>query len=242
MEDFVKTGISDLDGLFAHGGYPRGHQILVIGGPGSGKSIFCSQFLYAGAKQYGEPGIYITLEAPPEKWLRGMGAFGWDFRSLEDAGKIRLLDTTRFRPKLGKGEEYVFDPDFLKRDIDVENISEVIENAIREIGAKRLVIDSISLLGLQTENEFTLRSKLLRLSEVLSTSGVTSLLISEARTKAVGLEDFPIEMFMFDGVITLELDRETKERKIAINKMRSTKHVIGSFRFKITDTGVEITP
>jgi KaiC/GvpD/RAD55 family RecA-like ATPase len=243
MEDYVKTGIPDFDNLLAKGGYPRGNQILVIGGPGSGKSIFCAQFIHAGAKFYGEPGVYVTLEALPEKLIKNMAAFGWDFRLMVGQGKVRFLDSSSFRPKMEKemGEE-LYELDFMREDLDVDNMSDIIVQAIREISARRLVIDSISLLGLHTEDEFILRSKLLRLSEMLSRHGVTSLLVAEARTKDVGVEDYPVEMFMFDGVITLELDRDTKERKISINKMRGTKHVIGAFHFKITDLGVEITP
>ncbi len=242
MQDFVKTGISDFDNLFEYGGYPRGNQILVTGGPGSGKSIFCAQFVYNGAKLYDEPGVYITLESPMEKFVRNASVFGWDFRRLESDGKIRLLDSASFRPKLAKGEEYLFDVDLLKEEMEVENISDIIERSIREISARRLVIDSLSLIGLHTEDEFALRTKLLRLSEVLSMRGVTSLIISEARKKSLGEEDYPVEMFMFDGIITLDLDKETKGRKIAVNKMRGAKHVIGAFPFKITHAGVEIVP
>ncbi len=235
--DFVKTGIADLDNLFANGGYPLGNQILLIGGPGSGKSIFSAQFLYTGAKEYGEPGVYVTLEEPPEKIIRNISPFGWDFKALEGEGKIRFMDSVSLRAKGGRD----VDQEVLKESLDVDNMSLSIESTIEELSAKRLVIDSLSMMGLYTQDEFALRSKLLRLSEMLSSKGVTSLLIFEATNRDVGVEEYPVEMFMFDGVITLELDRNSKERKISINKMRGTKHVIGAFRFKITDSGVEIT-
>ncbi len=235
--DFVKSGIDDFDNLFANGGYPKGNQILVIGGPGSGKSIFSAQFLYSGAKDLGEPGVYVTLEESPEKINRNVASFGWDLKGLESEGKIRFIDSVSLRSK-PKGE---VDQDMLKEALDVDNMSIMIESAIDEISAKRLVIDSLSMMGLYTKDEFSLRSKLLRLSETISSKGVTTLLISEAGSSGVGVEDYPVEMFMFDGVITLELDRNSQERKISINKMRGAKHVIGAFRFKITDSGLEIT-
>ncbi len=234
--DVVKTGIADFDPLFESGGYPRGNQILVIGGPGSGKSIFCSQFLHAGAKLYGEPGIYVTLEEPPEKIIRNTAPFGWDFKGLEKEGKVRFIDSVSLRAKGGG----TVDQELLKESLDVDNMSVFIESAIREISAKRLVIDSLSLMGLYTKDEFALRSKLLRLSEMLSSNGVTTLLIAEAKSRDVGVDDYPVEMFMFDGVITLELDRDSKDRRVSINKMRGTKHVIGAFRFNITKSGIEL--
>ncbi len=235
--EFVETGIADLDNLFAKGGFPRGKQILVLGGPGSGKSIFCSQFLYAGAKHYNEPGIYVTLEESPESISDNMAEFGWDFRELQKEKKIRFLDIVSLRAKGGSN----VNQELLKESLDIDNMSIYLEHAIGEISAKRLVIDSLSLMGLYTKDEFAFRSKLLRLSYMLSSKGVTSLLISEAKARDSGVEDYPVEMFMFDGVITLQLDERTKERRLAIHKMRGTKHVIGAFRFKITDSGFELT-
>ena len=57
----VKTGIPGFDDL-VQGGFPKGASILVSGGTGSGKSIFAMQFIYNGAKQFNEPGLYVTLE------------------------------------------------------------------------------------------------------------------------------------------------------------------------------------
>jgi len=69
----VKTGINGLDRLFSNGGYPEGSTILVLGGPGSGKSIFGMQYIYKGAVEYGEPGVFLTLDEPPEKIQRFRG-------------------------------------------------------------------------------------------------------------------------------------------------------------------------
>ncbi len=236
--EYVNTGIDDFDSMFSHGGYPRGRQILVLGGPGSGKSIFTAQYLHSGITKFNEPGVYVALEETPSSVISNMNSFGWDFKALESEGKLKFIDSTSLRAKGGG----TLDQDMLKESLDVDNLSIYIEHAIDEIGAKRLVIDSISMMGLHTKDEFTLRSKLLNLSLKLSTKGVTSLLISEARRKDVGLEDYPVEMFMFDGVIALLIDSSTKERKISIIKMRGTKHVIGSFKFRISDHGFEMAP
>ncbi len=235
--DYVKTGIDGFDNIFAHGGYPRGNQILVLGGPGSGKSIFCAQYLYSGAKLYDEPGVYVALEETPEKIARNMSSFGWDLKGLEKEGKIKFVDSVSLRAKGHKD----LDQELLKESLDVSNMTVFIENAIDEISAKRLVIDSLAMMGMYTNDEFALRSKLLNLSEKISSLGVTTLLVDEAKSKDVGVDSFPTEMFMFDGVITLEQDRSSKERRLSIAKMRGTKHVIGAFGLKISDTGLEIT-
>ena len=231
--EFVRTGIDDFDGLFASGGYPKGSAILVLGGPGSGKSIFAMQFVYNGAKNYGEAGIYVTLEESPEKLERNFASLGWDLRKLIDEGKLLIIDATT--PRLETEDE-----DLLMHGLSVENLIKNIESAVKAINAKRVVIDSLSTLSFYGKSEFEIRTEMIKLSVSLSNLGVTSLVVSEARKNEIGVNEFPPETFMFDGVIWLMLDTTSQERRIAIRKMRGTKHVLGSFKFVIGDDGIRI--
>ncbi|MFQ6136037.1 MAG: ATPase domain-containing protein [Candidatus Hydrothermarchaeales archaeon] len=235
--EFVSTGIGDFDALFTNGGYPKGNTILLLGGPGSGKSIFGVQYLYNGATQYGESGIYITLEETPEKIRRNMLHFGWDLKPLEDDGKLTIVDATTPRIQAEGIEEEV-----IERGLDVENLIANLEDTVKSINAMRVVIDSLSVMGLYSKTDFEVRTKLLRLSNALSDLGCTSLVIAEARKEDVGLKEFPPETFMFDGVISLRYDTDSQERRIAIRKMRGTKHVLGTFKFYITENGIRVSP
>src|SRR3989344_5257673 len=85
----VPTGINGLDELI-EGGFPEGRAMLLAGGCGTGKTVFCMQYIYNGAKKYGEPGIYVTLDERPELLRQDMGVFGWDIRKLEDIDKLML--------------------------------------------------------------------------------------------------------------------------------------------------------
>ncbi|NOZ59680.1 MAG: AAA family ATPase [Euryarchaeota archaeon] len=232
----VRTGIPGLDALFTLQGFPRGNTILLIGGPGSGKSIFGMQYLYYGAVEYDEPGVYVTFEETPEKIRRNMLAFGWNLEALEKEEKLILMDAVTYRISGDVDEET------LRSGLDVDNLIANLDDAVSAIGAERVVIDSLSVMGLYAQDEFEKRTKLLRLSNLLSMRRVTSLVITEAGSEEIGVREFPVETFMFDGVITLRLDTETQERKISIRKMRGTKHVLGSFKFTITDRGIELTP
>ncbi|MEM4679227.1 MAG: ATPase domain-containing protein, partial [Candidatus Jordarchaeales archaeon] len=69
MIERVKTGIPGLDEI-TNGGFVKGTNILVTGGAGTGKTIFCMQFLYYGAKEYDEPGVFVTLEERPDDLRR----------------------------------------------------------------------------------------------------------------------------------------------------------------------------
>ncbi len=235
--EFVKTGIGDFDALFTHKGYPKGNSIVVMGGPGSGKSIFGMQYVYNGASKYDEPGIYVSLEEMPDKIRRNMQHFGWDLKAIEDAGKLVIVDATTPRVMPVGVEKEV-----IERGLNVENIIANIEDIIKETNAKRIVIDSLSVMGIYSKSEFDLRTQLLMLASSLSSLGCTTLVIAEAKTDDIGIREFPPETYMFDGVITLRYDTDSQDRKIAIRKMRGTKHVLGSFKFTINDNGITVNP
>ncbi len=235
--EFVNTGIGDFDALFAHKGYPKGNSIVVMGGPGSGKSIFGMQYVYNGASKYDEPGVFVTLEEVPSKIRRNMQHFGWDLKALEDTGKLVIVDAASPRV-MSEGVE----KEVIERGLNVENLMANVEDIIKETNAKRIVIDSLSVMGIYSKSEFELRTQLLTLASSLSSLGCTTLVIAEAKTDDIGIREFPPETYMFDGVITLRYDTDSQDRKIAIRKMRGTKHVLGSFKFTIDDDGINVKP
>ena len=71
----IKTGVPGFDGLI-EGGIPKGRSVLVSGATGTGKTIFCMQYLYNGAKQFKEPGIYVTLDERPNLIREDVLRFG----------------------------------------------------------------------------------------------------------------------------------------------------------------------
>ncbi len=235
--EYVKTCIGALDPLFANGGYPKSSTILVLGGPGSGKSIFGMQFICKGAAEYGEPGIYVTLDETPKKIKNNVAAFGWDLDALEAENKIIILDAASARAGASSRTEHS-----IEAGLDIISTISQITNAIKEIGATRLVIDSLSVMNLPAQTDAQSRTSMLRLSSALADMDVTSLVITDAKTSSVGISEFPTEAFVFDGVITLRLDTDSQERRISIRKMRGTKHVIGSFRFDISESGINVVP
>ncbi len=230
--EYIRTGIDGLDGLFAKNGIPAGNSVLVLGGPGTGKSILGLQYLYKGATIYGEPGIYVTLEEMPEKIERNMSGFGWDLRQLVDDGKLIIMDATT--PRVSETDE-----DVVRRGLGIDNLVTNIKEMVEKIGAKRVVIDSLSVMGFYSQDEFETRTKLIRFSVSLSSIGLTSLVLAESKQESIGSE-FPPESFLFDGTLWLSLDSSSQERRIAVRKMRGTKHVLGTFKFIIDDDGLKL--
>jgi len=97
MLDYVPTGIPGADKILGEKGIPRGHSILICGGPGSGKTTFAIQFLYKGATEHGEPGLYISLDEDPEDVKRNMSKFEWNLGELEKEKKLAFINVSPVR-------------------------------------------------------------------------------------------------------------------------------------------------
>lgn len=95
--ELVETGIPGLDELI-EGGLVKDSAVLLTGTAGTGKTIFCSQFLWEGL-QNGENCMFVTLEERPEKIGNAASDFGWDFEKYEDKGQLILKDISNLKDK-----------------------------------------------------------------------------------------------------------------------------------------------
>lgn len=235
MVERVKTGVPGLDEIL-NGGIPARNVVLLSGGPGTGKSILASQFIWNGL-QLGEPGVYVTLEEHPVQVRINMKNFGWDIRQYEQEGKFAMVDAfTAGYGEAAKREKYVVrDPD------SVDELVDVLRAAIRDINAKRVVIDSVSTLYLTKPS--MARSTVLQIKKVLSGLGTTSILVSQVSVTERGFGGPGVE-HAADGIIRLDLDEINGElvRSIVVWKMRGTSHSMKRHIFEITDKGIIIYP
>lgn len=216
----VVTGISGLDSLL-EGGIPEKSLILLSGTSGTGKTVFSLQFLYNNAKY--EPGIFVSFEEDISKIKEMAEVFGWDIEGYESENKLRFLRYDPFR---------------------IEDILEVIENNIREIGAKRVVIDSISAIGLYMRDPPEIRRMVLQISNVLRKNSCTAVLTCDILAGKDTLSRFGVEEFVVDGVILLHnyLSEGEYQRAITIWKMPSTNHSKKIHPYKITGSGFVVYP
>lgn len=219
------TGIGGLDELLG-GGYLPGSSILVAGGSGTGKTIFSTQFIYKGAEQYKEPGIYITLEEGSKNIWWNMKSFHWNITKLQQENLVKIYRFGMFSPK-----EFA-----LKFDEELEKIKRMVE----EMGAKRLVIDSTTTIGMFMENEAEVRYNLFKLIDEMKKLDCTTLLIAETEGKRDEFSRFGVEEFVVDGLLALYFMPPL--RCILIRKMRGINHDKKVHPFEITEYGVEINP
>jgi len=248
----VETGIAGLD-VMLRGGFPDGRMILVTGGPGTGKTIFCSQFLHYGAEKKGEKTMYISLDETKSHFVEEMLTFGWDFKKLEQEEKFTFIDASDIRRipeqalenrQAGKmsvsGKE-------LARTRLIEDIFKTYEGGsslakfFGDIGAQRVVLDSISGLTFRFPEAWEKRQAILDIMEALNKIPwhnclITSEAISVGEEKLVQPEEY-----LSHGVIHLQTLR-TGERAVRILKMRGTEVDSVPRPYKIVDTGIEVYP
>jgi len=221
----VPTGIRELDSLLG-GGLPKTGIVLLAGGPGTGKTILGTQFLYLGATLYGEPGLLVSFGESAERLREFMMTLGWDFDKLIKERKMAILDVMATR----------------SGGIDV--VVDMVMDKVREIGAKRLVIDSITAISLASEKRIDARILVSLLHKALAEAGCTTLLVTETPWGSTGIGS-GVEEFVADGIILMETFLEGSEfkRRLAIIKMRGTEHDTRRYKYLITKrNGISIIP
>ncbi len=241
--DRVKTGIPGFDGQL-EGGFPRGRTILVSGGCGTGKTIFAMQYAYMGAMEYDEPAVFVTLDERPNLLREDMARFGWDLDKAEKKGKFVLIDASSAKIGFPSKEKYAIE----HTGLNVDKLMLRTLQVINEIGAKRVVIDSLAGLGFQAENETNIRKAILKISYMLSKPDITTLLTSEIPEQTnhgTGVySKYGVEEYVADGVIVLHYSEtaqgamEELRRTLFVRKMRGTKHTQEILSMSITNKGI----
>jgi len=234
----VPTGIEGFD-VMLEGGLPFGRCTLVCGGPGSGKTTFAIQFLYNGAKKYGETGLYVSLGESPAHLIENMSSFGWDIEGLEKEGKLIIVDASPIRTL--PGEVSIGKLNIGKRDFSMLSLIEVVRNRAEEKQVKRIVIDPITTLMLQYPDVSERQNAILDLMEAITDWGMTSLMTTELR--ATSLErQVQAEEFLSHGVIIFHRFTEGGRiiRAIQVEKMRGIAHDHELRPYKILKNGIEI--
>jgi len=233
--DRIQTGIPGLDAILK-GGIPRRNVVLLSGGPGTGKSIFGYQYLFNGLTR-GQSAVLVALEEHPVQVRLSMAQFGWNVTVYEEKGKFALVDAfTAGIGEAAKREKYV-----VKAPDDFQMLIDVLRSAIKDVGAERVVVDSVTTLYIT--KPALARSMVLQLKKVLSGLGCTSILISQVSVTERGFGGPGVE-HAADGIIRLDLDEMSGElkRSIIIWKMRGTAHSMKRHPFDITDKGLIIKP
>ena len=240
MLDYVATGIPGVNKILGEQGIPRGHSILICGGPGSGKTTFAIQFLYKGAMEYDEPGLYITLDEDPEDIKKNMLKFGWDLNKLESEKKLVFINVSPVR--IGATEKGGLIQLGMK-EFKLVKLLEAIRTGVEDIQAKRVVIDAVTIFMLQYPDEIERIYAMRDLIADFRKTGCTNLLISEL--KGTGLErEHQFEEYLVQGVILLRtvMKGDKLSRMFQVEKMRGLAVDNQPRPYNITSNGIEVYP
>jgi circadian clock protein KaiC len=219
------TGIVGLDEML-HGGLLRGSATLVEGAPGTGKSTLGMQFINHGAVHENEPGLILTFETFPRQYYRDAANFGWDLRALEAADKLRVVMSS---PEVTHA--------------DLQSVNGQLEAMAQQIGAQRVLVDSLSHFDRLTDDPVELRQTVYGFINGLKRMGLTVLLTRENATLIGETPDMEEDLaFVVDGYVLLryvELQGAVR-RALLILKLRGSDHARDIRQYEITSRGVEV--
>jgi KaiC/GvpD/RAD55 family RecA-like ATPase len=215
----IPTGVNGLDKLL-EGGLMKGSTTLLAGGTGTGKTIFCCQFIMEGLKR-GEKCFYITLEESPEDIINDVKEFGWDMKKYVDNGQLIIKYEDPF---------------------EVTNISRGFLDHIRAKGYKRVAIDSTSVLGLYFKSPFEVRKQLFLVLTALKKTGATVMITAESPEEGRTITRFGVEEYITDGVIVLHYTGfgGGTYYSLQVRKMRRTNHGKDVYPMIIGPNGIEV--
>ncbi|HLC52726.1 MAG TPA: ATPase domain-containing protein [Candidatus Nanoarchaeia archaeon] len=235
---YLKTGIPGFDDLFEHG-IPHGNSVLVAGGAGSGKTIFCLQTLYNQVLQ-GRKCLYLSFEESEQRLHQHMEDFGWDLKSLK-AGKnlliIRknpLLLSTNIEAMVAKAKGELM--------IDINEVLDIIPSGF---APEIIAVDSLSALAAAfTSSEQGYRIFIEQLFRYFEQIKLNSFFITETEQVPKKYSKTGTEEFLADGVVVLYGIKQgnVRENAIEVLKMRGERHQKKIVALQITNQGLVVYP
>ncbi|NPV63746.1 MAG: circadian clock protein KaiC [Methanotrichaceae archaeon] len=226
--DKLLTGVPGFDEI-TNGGIPKGRTTLIQGEAGSGKTVFALQTLVNGARMLGEAGIFVAFEENSRQITENAATFGWDLPALEKE-KLFFLDA-RMSPDM-----------VMSGGFDLNGMLASIVSKAEEIGATRVVFDSIDVLLTLLDDPVAKRRELYRIRDWLSETGLTGIMTLRASNDTKYIEDYGFMQFMADCVIVLNhsLVDHVSLRGARIAKYRGSQFSENEFPMIIGPRGIEI--
>ena len=224
------TGIKGFDEI-TNGGLPKGRTSLFAGAAGSGKTVFGVEFLVMGIVKYGEPGVLMSFEENEKELIKNFSAIGYDINKMISDNKLYIDYVYIERKEIEETGEF-----------DLEGIFIRLENAIKKVGAKRVVLDTIEALFSGISNEGILRAEIRRLFRWLNDKGVTVIATAEQGVNTI--TRYGLEEYLADCVILLdqEVSNKIATRRLRVLKYRGSEHGTNEYPFLIRKEGISVLP
>jgi KaiC/GvpD/RAD55 family RecA-like ATPase len=224
----IPTGIPELDTLI-EGGLRTGKSYLVVGEPGTGKTVFGLQFLVNGLMEK-EKGLYVAIDEKPADVIEQAASLGWDLTPFIESKEFLILDASPYfsqRANDGQG-----------KNIDVQRVVTDLNNYVARMGASRVVIDPVGPLLFSRDSTSRVFDQARMLFYGLqANTNTTNLLTTYSIERSVR----GIEEYLVSGTFVLEMALSNSRfvRTMTIEKMRSTALAPAQYVFNIVqDRGI----
>jgi circadian clock protein KaiC len=226
----ARTGITGLDEVTL-GGFPAGRPTLICGGPGCGKTLLATSFLVNGAVMFDEPGVFMTFEESSADLIQNVSSLGYDLAALVSDKKISMDFVRLERSEIEESGEY-----------DLEGLFVRLGHAIKQVGAKRVVLDTLEVLFAGLGDTQILRSELRRLFAWLKEQRVSAVITAERGNGS--LTRFGLEEYVSDCVVLLDnrVDDQITTRRLRVVKYRGSAHGTNEYPFLIDRRGISVLP
>ena len=220
----LKTGISRLDELLGEG-IPLGSSVIVSGLAGTGKTVTGLEFLYRGARDFGEKGIYFSFEESEERLRSTARGLGWELDREIDRGLVRIV--------------FIPQPDIL-----VDRHLLEMQRHVESFEARRVVLDSMSVFLHKIEDKRIVRDKVFWLANIVQNQEAVGFFANDVPAGASQHTRFGVEATVMDGLILLSMEQEGLERHryLEVNKLRNTGHAHGKHSIAIGPGGLSVFP
>jgi circadian clock protein KaiC len=224
------TGIVGFDDITG-GGLPRGRPTLVAGGPGCGKTLFGLQFLMNGALKFDEPGVFVTFEETPADLELNVRSLGYDLPQLIKNKQIAVEHVRVERAEIEETGEYNLEALFIRLD-----------DALRSVKGKRIVLDTIESLFGGLADTGVLRAELRRLFSWLKERRITAVITGEKGDTTLTRQG--LEEYVSDCVIALDhrVIDQISTRRLRVVKYRGSSHGTNEYPFLIDRDGIAVLP
>ena len=224
----IPTGISGFDEL-SGGGLPRSRTSLLMGGPGSGKTVFALQSLANGVRQRREAGMFVAFEERPGQIIANASSFGWGLPALA-RHKLFFLDAHLSPATVQSGE------------FDLGGMLAILKRKKEEIGARWIVFDGIDVLLTLLGNPVAERREIYRVRDWLADNDMTGILTAKIDGGTSGAVQYGFVQFMVDCVIRLDrrLEEGVSVHRIEITKYRGSEFSTGEFPVSFGRRGLEV--
>ncbi|HVC12466.1 MAG TPA: circadian clock protein KaiC [Burkholderiales bacterium] len=225
------AGIAGFDDITG-GGLPRGRTTLLVGGPGSGKTILALQFLVHGVRDRNEPGIFVAFEETSKRIVANADSFGWKLAELRRKG-LFFMDA---QPP----------PDLVQSgDFDFSGMLAALGTQTREMGARRIVFDALNIVLALLPDAAAQRRELYRLHEWLLARGLTGLITLQAgvdESGSISQQPFGFVEFMVDCTVILghRVVQGMSQRTLRVQKYRGSSFDEDESPFLIGNSGLEV--